>query len=57
VRGARAAFAAFPRSQRRGILEWIAQAKRAETRATRVAEVARLAGLGLRALHPDSKGR
>jgi uncharacterized protein YdeI (YjbR/CyaY-like superfamily) len=31
---------AFPRSARRAILEWIVQAKRAETRAKRVAEAA-----------------
>lgn len=36
-------FAAFPRSVKRGILEWILQAKRPETRAKRVAETARLA--------------
>jgi uncharacterized protein YdeI (YjbR/CyaY-like superfamily) len=36
-------FAAFPPSARKGILEWIAQAKRAETRATRVEQTARLA--------------
>jgi uncharacterized protein YdeI (YjbR/CyaY-like superfamily) len=36
-------FAAFPRSAKRGILEWIALAKRMETRAARVAETARLA--------------
>jgi uncharacterized protein YdeI (YjbR/CyaY-like superfamily) len=36
-------FAAFPRSVRRGILEWILQAKRAETRARRIDETARLA--------------
>ncbi len=42
---ARACFDAFPRSQRRGILEWIAQAKRPETRARRLAETARLAAL------------
>jgi uncharacterized protein YdeI (YjbR/CyaY-like superfamily) len=40
---ARVHFDAFPRSARRGILEWIAQAKRPETRANRVAETARLA--------------
>jgi uncharacterized protein YdeI (YjbR/CyaY-like superfamily) len=34
---------AFPRSTKRGILEWIAMAKRAETRARRIAETARLA--------------
>ena len=42
-------FAAFPRSVKRGILEWITQAKRAETRAARVAETARLAAEGKRA--------
>ena len=40
---ARANFDGFPRSVRRGILEWIALAKRDETRARRVAETARLA--------------
>jgi uncharacterized protein YdeI (YjbR/CyaY-like superfamily) len=40
---------AFPRSAKRAILEWIAQAKRAETRARRVAETARLAARGERA--------
>lgn len=34
---------AFPRSARRGILEWIVQAKTAATRAKRVQETARLA--------------
>jgi len=42
-------FDAFPRSVKRGILEWIAQARRAETRAARVAETARLAADGKRA--------
>jgi uncharacterized protein YdeI (YjbR/CyaY-like superfamily) len=42
-------FAAFPRSIRRGILEWIKQAKRAETRARRIAETARLASQNRRA--------
>jgi uncharacterized protein YdeI (YjbR/CyaY-like superfamily) len=36
-------FAAFPPSARKGILEWIAQAKRAETRATRIEQTAALA--------------
>jgi uncharacterized protein YdeI (YjbR/CyaY-like superfamily) len=36
-------FDAFPRSAKRGILEWIALAKRPETRAARIAETARLA--------------
>ncbi len=42
-------FAAFPRSVKRGILEWIANAKRPETRAKRVAETARLAAQNVRA--------
>ena len=44
-------FAAFPPSARRGILEWIAAAKRPETRAKRIAETARLAAKGARANH------
>jgi len=40
---------AFPRSAKRGILEWIATAKRAETRAKRIAETARLAEDNVRA--------
>lgn len=36
-------FAAFPRSVKRGILEWIANAKTASTRAKRIAETAQLA--------------
>jgi uncharacterized protein YdeI (YjbR/CyaY-like superfamily) len=39
----------FPRSAKRGILEWIVQAKREVTRATRVEETARLAAEGIRA--------
>jgi uncharacterized protein YdeI (YjbR/CyaY-like superfamily) len=42
-------WAAFPRSIRRGILEWIALAKRPETRAARVEETARLAARNERA--------
>ena len=42
-------FAAFPRSAKRGILEWIAQAKTEATRRRRVEETARLAGQGVRA--------
>lgn len=38
--GARANWEAFSRSPRRAILEWIAQAKRPETRARRIAEAA-----------------
>lgn len=47
--GAREQFDAFPRSVRRGILEWIVQAKRPETRARRVLETATLAQRGERA--------
>lgn len=46
---AAANFEAFPRSAKRGILEWIVQAKRPETRAKRVAETARLANDNVRA--------
>lgn len=42
-------FGAFPRSVKRGILEWIVAAKRAETRAKRVEETARLAAENQRA--------
>lgn len=42
-------FAAFPRSVKRGILEWIGNAKRAETRAKRVTETATLAAKNKRA--------
>ncbi|HSK54087.1 MAG TPA: YdeI/OmpD-associated family protein [Jiangellales bacterium] len=40
---------AFPRSVKRGVLEWISTAKRHETRAKRVEETARLAQVGERA--------
>lgn len=40
---ARGYFEAFPRSVKRGILEWIANARRPETRARRIEETARLA--------------
>lgn len=46
---ARANFEAFPRSARRGILEWILNAKAAETRARRVDETARMAERNMRA--------
>lgn len=42
-------FAAFPRSVRRGILEWIKQAKRLETRSRRIEETAREAARNRRA--------
>ncbi|NJN59598.1 MAG: hypothetical protein HC879_20000 [Leptolyngbyaceae cyanobacterium SL_5_9] len=47
--GAKQNFEAFPRSAKRGILEWIATAKRPETRAKRVNETAQLASQNLRA--------
>ena len=46
---ARDEFDRFPPSARKGILEWIAQAKRAETRAARITETATLAQRGERA--------
>lgn len=46
---ARLYFEAFPPSARRGILEWIFTAKRAETRAQRIAETVRLAAKNERA--------
>jgi uncharacterized protein YdeI (YjbR/CyaY-like superfamily) len=42
-------FSAFPRSVRRGILEWIKQAKRPQTRQARIEETARLAASNRRA--------
>lgn len=42
-------FEAFPRSVKRGILEWIVTAKRPETRAKRIDETARLAAENRRA--------
>jgi uncharacterized protein YdeI (YjbR/CyaY-like superfamily) len=42
-------FQAFPRSVKRGILEWISTAKKPETRAKRVEETARLAAQNIRA--------
>jgi uncharacterized protein YdeI (YjbR/CyaY-like superfamily) len=50
--GSRKHFDAFPPSARRGILQWIDQAKRAETRAKRVEETARLAKDNVRANQP-----
>jgi len=46
---ARANWDAFPRSTRRAILEWIGNAKRADTREKRIAETARLAAENIRA--------
>lgn len=49
VPNAAANFDAFPRSVKRGILEWIVQAKTAATRAKRIEATARLAGENIRA--------
>ena len=50
--GSRLQWDAFPRSARRALLEWLVQAKRPETRARRVAEVAAKAARGERANQP-----
>ena len=42
-------FEAFPRSAKRGILEWISHAKKPETRAKRIEETVRLAAENIRA--------
>jgi uncharacterized protein YdeI (YjbR/CyaY-like superfamily) len=49
-------FLAFPRSAKRGILEWIHTAKQPETRAARIAETARLAQFNERANQWRGKG-
>lgn len=49
-------FLAFPRSVKRGILEWIHTAKKPETRAARIAETARLASMNERANQWRGKG-
>jgi uncharacterized protein YdeI (YjbR/CyaY-like superfamily) len=46
---ARRHFDAFPRSAKRGILEWVCAAKKPETRAKRVEETARFAAQNVRA--------
>lgn len=52
---AAAFFHAFSRSSKRGILEWIANAKKAETRAKRIAETVRLAAQNIKANHPNQQ--
>lgn len=46
-------FTAFPPSSRRLILEWIASAKRPETRSKRILETVALAAKNIRANHPQ----
>lgn len=48
-------FDAFPRSVKRGILEWISTAKKPETRARRIAETAEMAAENRRAHQPGGK--
>lgn len=55
VPGARAYFDRFPPSSRRAILEWVSTAKRAETRAARVREVAEKAGQNRKANFPAGR--
>jgi uncharacterized protein YdeI (YjbR/CyaY-like superfamily) len=55
--GAAENFAAFSASSRKAILWWVVSAKRADTRARRVATTARLAADGIRANHPEAQGR
>jgi uncharacterized protein YdeI (YjbR/CyaY-like superfamily) len=50
-------FEAFPPSTRRGILEWIVQAKAPATRSKRIAETVRLAAMNVRANTPSAKGK
>jgi uncharacterized protein YdeI (YjbR/CyaY-like superfamily) len=52
---ARSNWEAFSRTTRRGILAWIVQARRPETRAGRVAETARLAAVNEKANQPNRK--
>lgn len=54
--GSRGHWDAFPPSARRAILEWIVQARRAPTRAKRIAETARMAARGERANQWRPKG-
>ena len=56
VPGSREQWEAFPRSAKRGALEWVVQAKTAPTRAKRIAEVAERAGRGERANQWRPKG-
>lgn len=54
---ARAAWTRFPPSSRRGILEWIAAARTAQTRARRISETASKAALGIKANFPEGRNR
>ncbi len=54
---ARTRFDAFPGSARKVILLWLHGAKRPQTREKRIKETVRLAALGLKAAHPESRGK
>jgi uncharacterized protein YdeI (YjbR/CyaY-like superfamily) len=47
--GSREHWESFPRSPRRAMLVWLVEAKKSQTRAQRVAEIAEQAALGRRA--------
>lgn len=55
--GARENWDGFPRSAKRAILEWIASAKKPETRGRRITETARLAADDIRANQPRQPQR
>lgn len=52
---AREKFEAFSRSSKRGILEWILNAKKPETRTSRIDETIAMAAIGLRASFPEAR--
>jgi uncharacterized protein YdeI (YjbR/CyaY-like superfamily) len=52
---ARNNFEAFPPSSRRLILEWIAKAKRPDTRQRRIERTVALAEVNVRANHPGTR--
>jgi uncharacterized protein YdeI (YjbR/CyaY-like superfamily) len=56
VPAARASWDGFSPSSRKGVLQWIASAKRPETRARRIEEAARLAAEGKKANQWEPKG-
>ena len=55
VPGSAENFDSFPASSRRGILEWIKQAKQNKTRKRRIDMTAELAGQNIMANHPESQ--
>lgn len=57
VPGATEGFEGFSASSRKNILWFIISAKKPETRAARIETTARLAAQGIRANHPEARGR